>query len=90
MQVDRKYSDHEATIVYLKVPFKSINTYKRLVWDYQIADFETCNECISSFIWNSSISPENIMGEYCQAFTNKFIEIIKKVCSTKRSSNQTK
>jgi uncharacterized membrane protein len=32
IQVDRKYSDHEATIVYLKVPLKSINTYKRLVW----------------------------------------------------------
>jgi ATP-dependent Clp protease adapter protein ClpS len=26
-----KYSDHEATIVYLKVSLKSINTYKRLV-----------------------------------------------------------
>ena len=48
IQVDRKYSDHEATIVYLKVPLKSINTYKRLVWDYRNADFETCNDCISS------------------------------------------
>jgi hypothetical protein len=46
--LDRKYSDYEATIVYLKVPLKSINTYKRLVWDYRNADFETCNDCISS------------------------------------------
>jgi hypothetical protein len=30
------------------------------------------------------------MDENCQAFTNKFIEIIKQVCSTKRSYNQTK
>jgi hypothetical protein len=37
-----------------------------------------CNECISSFNWNSIISPENNMDENCQAFTNKFIEIIKK------------
>lgn len=51
MQVDRKYSDHEATIVYLKVPLKSINAHKRLVWDYRNADFETCYECISSFNW---------------------------------------
>ena len=40
IQVDRKYSDHEATIVYLKVPLKSINTYKRIVLDYRNADFE--------------------------------------------------
>jgi len=77
IQADRKYSDHEATIVYLKVPLKSISTYKRLVWDYRNADLKTCNECISSFNWNSIISPENSMDENCQTFTNKFIEIIK-------------
>ena len=77
IQVDRKYSDHEATIVYLKVPLKSINTYKRLVWDYRNADFETCNDCISSLNWNSIISPENSMNENCQTFTKTFIEIIK-------------
>jgi hypothetical protein len=78
IQVDRKYSDYEATIVYLKVPLKSINTYKRLVWDYRNADFETCNDCISSLNWNSNISPENSMDENCQTFTKTFIEIIKK------------
>ena len=57
IQVDRQYSDHEATIVYLKVPLNSINTYKRSVWDYRNADFERCNKCISSFNWNSIISP---------------------------------
>jgi hypothetical protein len=36
------------------------------------------NECIPSFNWNSIISPENNMNENCQAFTNKFIEMIKK------------
>ena len=77
IQVDRKYSDHEAAIVYLKVPLKSINTYKRLVWDYRNADFETCNDCISSLNWNSIISPENSMDENCQTFTKTFIEIIK-------------
>jgi hypothetical protein len=66
IQVDRKYSDHEATIVYLKVPLISINTYKRLVWDYRNADFETCNDCIYSLNWNSIISPENSMDENCQ------------------------
>ena len=80
IQIDRKYSDHEATIVYLKVLLKSTSTYKRLVWDYRNADFETCNECISSFNWNSIISAENSMDENCQTFTNKFIEIIKKNC----------
>ena len=53
IQVDRKYSDHEATMFYLQVPLKSISTYKRLVWDFRIADFETCNKCTSSFNWNS-------------------------------------
>ena len=53
IQVDRKYSDHEATIVCIKVPLKSINTNKRLVWDYRNADFEMCNKCTSSFNWNS-------------------------------------
>ena len=77
IQVDRKFSDHKATIVYLKVPLKSINTYKRLVWDYRNADFETCNDCISSLNWNSIISPENSMDENCQTFTKTFIEIIK-------------
>jgi hypothetical protein len=77
IQVDRKYTEHEATIVYLKVPLKSINIYKRLVWDYRNVDFETCSDCISSLNWNSIISPENSMDENCQTFTNKFIQIIK-------------
>ena len=68
IQVDIKYSDHKATIAYLKVLLKSINKI-RIVWDYRNADFETCNECISSFNWNSIISPENGMDENCQAFT---------------------
>ena len=84
IQVDRKYSDHEATIVCIKVPLKSINTNKRLAWDYRNADFETCNECIPSFNWNSIISPGNNMDENCQAFTNKFIEMIKSVFHKKK------
>jgi hypothetical protein len=78
IQVGRTYSDHKATTVYLKVPLKSVSTYKRLVWDYRNADFETCNECISSLNWNSIISLENSMDENYKAFTNKCIEIIKK------------
>ena len=34
IHVDRKYSDHETTIVYLQVLLKSISTYKQLIWDY--------------------------------------------------------
>ena len=76
--VNRLMSDHEATIVFVKFPLNCNKTYKRLVYDYKNADFETCNECISSFNWETILSIDNSMDKNCQNFTDKFIEFIKK------------
>ena len=75
--VNRLMSDHEATIVFVKFPLNCNKTYKRLVYDYKNADFETCNECISSFNWETILSIDNSMDKNCQNFTDKFIEFIK-------------
>ena len=72
IQVDRQYSDHEATIIFLKIPYNFHKAYKRLVWDYKHADFDKCNELISSFDWESILSSENSMDVNCKNFNDKF------------------
>ena len=90
ISVDRKYSDHEETLAFVKVPINCNKTFKRLVWNYKNANFDTCNELISSFAWESILSIENTMDENCKNLTSKFIEIIKQCVSQKEVTIRSK
>ena len=74
--IDRSISDHHGTIVFMKIPSKVNKTFKRMIWDYRNANFDRCNEYISSFAWESIITDENSMDINCENFTSKFIEFI--------------
>ncbi|CAC5409259.1 unnamed protein product [Mytilus coruscus] len=65
IQIDRTYSDHDGTIVFLNNLTRSKNntTYKRMIWDYRNADFDKCNELIATFDWESIINAENSMDQ---------------------------
>ena len=55
-----------------------------MVWDYKNADFDRCNEYISSFDWDSILHADNSMDLNCENCTNKFIEFIKNVYHKRR------
>ncbi|VDI36390.1 Hypothetical predicted protein [Mytilus galloprovincialis] len=78
IQIDRTYSDHDGTIIFLNNLGRLQNntTYKRMIWDYRNADFDKCNELIATFDWESIINAENSMDQNCKNFTNKFLEYI--------------
>lgn len=76
IQVDRQYSDHDATIIYIKIPLKTNKVYKRLVWNYRQADFQKCNELIEAFNWGTIINSRNSMNTNCNNFTEKYMGIV--------------
>ncbi|CAG2226266.1 unnamed protein product [Mytilus edulis] len=69
IQIDRTYSDHDGTIIFLNNLGRLQNntTYKRMIWDYRNADFDKCNELIATFDWESIINAENSRPPPCCA-----------------------
>ena len=72
MDIPESISDHKATFIY--IPFTSICSlaYKRKVWFYKRANFESLNKMISRQDWNliNSLS----VDEACDIFTTKIID----------------
>ena len=58
-QVDNSISDHKATYVLLKSSLSLSKSYTREVWNYKNADFDTLNELVGKFDWESVIN-ENL------------------------------
>ncbi|CAG2220419.1 unnamed protein product [Mytilus edulis] len=78
IQIDRTYSDHDGTIIFLNNLGRLQNntTYKRMIWDYRNADFDKCNELIATFDWESISNAENSMDQNCKNCTNTFLEYV--------------
>ena len=58
IQVERNISDHDATLINLKIPQYVRTTQKRKVWLYRYrdADFPSLNNVISDYDWVSFVS----------------------------------
>jgi hypothetical protein len=51
--VDRSISDHNATMINIKIPYSIKKTYMRKVWQYKHVDLLKLNNEISEFQWES-------------------------------------
>ncbi|CAC5371324.1 unnamed protein product [Mytilus coruscus] len=64
IQVDRAISDHDATLVHLKIPFLNKKSYTRNVWLYKHAEFISLNGDIDNYDWEVLLS---------ERFTHKYL-----------------
>ncbi|CAG2202661.1 unnamed protein product [Mytilus edulis] len=78
IQIDRTYSDHDRTNIFLNNLTWSLNktTYKRMIWDYRNADFDKCNELIANLDCELINNAENSIDQNCKNFTNKFLDCV--------------
>ena len=70
VQIDRNISDHDATLVHIKISNIIKEPYTRKVWLYKNADFISLNQEINNFDW------EHLLGECANVDTTKYLELI--------------
>ena len=83
IQVDRAFSDHEATFVSLRIPFNLQTSYNRDVWLYKHGNFEGFNLEIDNFDWNSFLLSVNDVDEMAIKFSDKYLEMAKSFIPSK-------
>ena len=74
--VDRNISDHNATIINIKIPYSIKKTYMRKVWQYKHADLLKLNNEISEFQWETYLKECTDIDIMSSSFTQKYLEII--------------
>ena len=77
IQVDRTFSDHDATSVSLRVPFNLQTSYKRDVWLYKHGNFVGFNLEIENFDWDSFLLHHDNVDEMAIKFSDKYLEMAK-------------
>ena len=73
ISVENQIIDHSATVVVVRAPEKMNKTYKRDVWIYKHADYDSMNNLIKNFQWKDSLCNKPV-DEACNLFTLKFLE----------------
>ena len=81
--VDRIKSDHDATIAFFPIPYDLQAIYKREVWLYKHGNYDGLNSEIDQFDWNSHLSLLNDIDDMSSKFSNKYIELAKKLIPVK-------
>jgi len=77
IQVERNISDHDATLINLKIPQYIRTTLKRRVWLYREVDFPSLNNAISDYDWDSFLDDTIDVDTMNEKFTNKYFEFMK-------------
>ena len=75
IDVNRTISDHQATKVYIKVPHDMNSCYKRTVWLYKHADFNSINLEIENYDWVNFFSQFENIDVTCKQFTEQILNI---------------
>ena len=84
IDVDRTISDHQATKACIKIPHEIKSCYKRTVWLYKHADFNSINTEIEMFDWVNYFDQfYNNVDIMCESFTNQVLSIFKKYIPNK-------
>ena len=73
--VDRSISDHNATIINIKIPYSIKKIYMRKVWQYNV-DLLKLNNEISEFQWESYLKECTDIDIMSSSFTQIYLEII--------------
>jgi ATP-dependent helicase/DNAse subunit B len=74
--VDRSISDHDATLINIKISYSIKKTYMRKVWQYKHADLLKLNNEISEFQWEPYLKECADIDIMSSSFTQKYLEII--------------
>ena len=74
--IDRSISDHNATLIHIKLPYMIKKTFLRKVWLYKHADYVKLNNEISEFQWEQFLTECNDVDTMCERFTRKYLEMI--------------
>jgi hypothetical protein len=74
--VGRSISDHNATMINIKIPYSIKKTYMRKVWQYKHADLLKLNNETSGFQWETYLKECTDIDIMSSSFTQKYLEII--------------
>ena len=83
VDIDRSISDHNATLVHIKIPVKNSTTFMRKVLLYQHADYIKLNNEISEFQWETYQTECSNVDDMSELFTQKYLEMIDRNISSK-------
>ena len=78
IDIDRNISDHDGTLVKIKIPHLFNRTILRKIWMYKNANYAELNKTISDFNWEAYLSECNDVDLMCERFTNKYLEMLEK------------
>ena len=80
MDIDRNISDHDGVLVDIKInEFNSKKAYKRDIWLYRQADFQTFNNDIANIDWQFFLfNDHNDINIACDRFNSKYSELAQK------------
>jgi hypothetical protein len=76
-------SDHKATFVCLPFSYDTGCSYKRIIWLYNKADFNSLNHMIGSHDWSFLECKTLTLDEACLQFTKVFNDFVKKCIPNK-------
>ena len=76
-------SDHKATFVCLPFSYDTGCSYKRIIWLYNKADFNSLNHMIGSHDWSFLECKTLTLDEACLQFTKIFNDFVKKCIPNK-------
>ena len=76
IDIDRSISDHNGTLINIKVTNMNKSSFTRKVWLYKQADYIKLNEEISQFQWEPFLGECDNVDSMAERFTNKYLEMI--------------
>ena len=76
IRVNRDISDHDATLINIKIPCILKRSYMRKVWLYTNPDFNKRNNEILEFQWEQFLYECTDVYEMYNRFTHKYLEMV--------------
>ena len=76
ISVNRDISDHDATLINIKIPCLPKRSYMRKVWLYKKADFNKINNEILEFQWEQFLHKSTDIEDMSNRFTHKYLEMV--------------
>ena len=76
IDINRDISDHNATLVNIKIPCFIKKSYMRKVWNYKNADYTNLNQEISEFQWEEHLSQNTDVDTMSEQFLHKYLGMI--------------
>ena len=76
IEIDREISDHDATVINIKIPCLIKNSFLKKVWLYKNADFDKLNQEISGYPWEEYLNQYTDIDEMSEQFLHRYLEMI--------------